>query len=107
MSDSKLLRVANSSYSPPVIEASAFALFFLIACRAAASFSTISKFGLHSSLLLPRDIQLLRNIWRKRQRVNQRVSNSDQPHGIVDLREVAGLIARLPGPQHQALASSR
>jgi hypothetical protein len=55
----------------------------------------------------PRDIQLLRNIWRKRQRVNQGVSNSDQPPGIVNSPEVAAMIARLADQQQYALASCR
>src|SRR5208337_1137386 len=51
----------------------------------------------------PRGIQLLRNIWRKRQRVDQSVSDSYESHGIVDLCKVAAMIASLADQQQHAL----
>src|SRR5712664_156259 len=43
------------------------------------------------SVATPRGIELLRNIWRKRQSIDQSVSYSYQPHGIVDLCEVTAV----------------
>src|SRR6266404_6134316 len=54
------------------------------------------------SVATPRGIQLLRNIWRKRERVDQSVSHSYQPHRIVDLCKVAAMIARLANEQQHA-----
>src|SRR5208283_5326989 len=51
----------------------------------------------------PRRIQLLRNIGRERQSIDQRMSHSHQSHGIVDLCKVAAVIASLADQQQHAL----
>src|SRR5258708_26494551 len=50
------------------------------------------------SFATPRGIQLLRNIWRKREGVDQSVSHSYQPHTLLDPPKVAAIIARLAHP---------
>src|ERR1035438_9116702 len=92
---SKLLRVANNSYSPPVISAIALVIFFFIAFLAIRRVPMISA-GASQIRLIPVNaslsVQNLRERWRECQCVYHGVAIPDGSHHVISLGDMTSMI---------------